>query len=279
MRSIYNGSISFGLVVVPIKLYAASEDHDLECHQVHAHDGGRIKYKRVCEGCGEVVPNADIAKQYEIDGQQAILTDDDLSSLASENKRVIEVAEFVPADQIDPTMVDKSYYIGPDGGGALKAYALLAKTLGDSGKVAIVQFTLRSKNRIAAMSVTGKGDVLVLHTLLWPDEVRTPALPDLDSAAMDRKRDGLTDAEIRIAAQLVSEISNETVNFDKYRDTYKEELRELVMAKLVEPTDGDETEVSDLLAKLEASVKSKEAPKRRPRKMAASKPRRQRVSA
>ena len=262
MRSIWNGSISFGLVSVSCKLYGATEEHELVSHQVHAHDGGRIKYQKVCAECSEAVSSDSIAKQFEIEGQAAILTDEDLRTLPSENNRVIEVLEFVPADSLDVMMYEKSYFAAPANNGVMKAYALLAKTLEDAGKVAIARFTLRSKTRLAALSVTGKG-ILVLHALRWPDEIRPAVLPALDTAVLDRRRDELSDAEVGMAAQLVESMSVEGFNPDRYQDTFKTELRELVMSKLGVVEDGAE-EVSGLLAMLEASQKAREDASVRP---------------
>ncbi|WPH57844.1 Ku domain protein [Mycobacterium phage WXIN] len=251
MRSIWNGSVSFGMVNVPVKIYSATEDHDLKANQVHAHDHGRIKYAKVCATCNESVGSADIAKMYEVDGQVAILTEDDLSTLAAEKNRVMEVVEFVPASALDPMMYDKAYYLGPDGP-AVKAYALLARTLAQSDRVAIVRFTMRSKSRLAALRVTGKNEVLTVHTLLWPDEIREPEFPALDNKPQ------LSEVELKTAASVVDSMSRQASNLDGYRDEYREELRELVMSKLEDAPEApaDTAEVSDLLAKLEASIKA-----------------------
>lgn len=251
MRSIWNGTVSFGLASIPVKLYSATEDHDLRAHQVHAHDHGRIKYTKVCTACDATVGNADIAKMYELDGQAAVLTNDDLATLAEEKNRVIDVLEFVPAADIDPMMYDKPYFLAPDG--PAKAYVLLARTLAESGRVAIVRFSLRSKTHLAALKVTGKNEVLVAHTLRWSDEIREPEFPVLD------KKPEPSEAELKMAAQVVESMANE-FNADRYRDVYREELRELVASKLSDVPVKDEEgaeEVSDLLAKLEASIKAK----------------------
>lgn len=257
MRSIWNGTIAFGMVSVPVKLFSATEDHELVAHQVHAHDGGKIRYHKVCEACDEKVSAGDIAKRFEVEGQVATLTDDDLANLPSAASRVIEVVEFIPADTIQPIMIDKSYYLGPaDSGASIKPYALLARTLAASNRVAVVKFTLRSKSRLAALSVTGKAEILTLHALRWPDEIREPELPSLDSAVLERKRGELTEAELNMAASVVDSMSREASNLDGYRDEFREELRELVMSKL-EDAPEDVEEVSDLLAALEQSVKAR----------------------
>lgn len=264
MRSIWKGSVSFGLVNVPVKVYSATEDHDIKFHQVHAEDHGRIRYKRTCEVCGEVVEYRDIARAYESeDGQTVIITDDDIATLPEERSREIDVVEFVPADQLDPMMYDKSYFLEPDSK-SIKSYVLLAKTLAETDRVAIVHFALRNKTRLAALRVKdfSKREVMVVHTLLWPDEIRDPDFPSLD------KDVEIKPAELKMAGQVVESMT-EDFSPDQFRDTYQEQLRELVQAKLEggeaftveeQPTELDETEdVSDLLAKLEASVKARES--------------------
>ncbi len=179
MRSIWKGSIAFGLVNVPVKVYSATEDHDIKFHQVHEKDNGRIRYKRVCEVCGEVVEYRDIAKAFESDdGQTVIITDDDISTLPEERSREIEVLEFVPAADLDPLLFDRSYFLEPEGKSS-KSYVLLAKTLMETDRVAIVNFALRNKTRLAALRVKdfSKRDVMMIHTLLWPDEIRDPGFP------------------------------------------------------------------------------------------------------
>lgn len=263
MRSIWKGSLSFGLVNVPVKVYSATEDHDIKFHQVHNKDNGRIRYKRVCEVCGEVVEYRDIAKAYDSDtGQTVILTDEDMSTLPEERSREIEVLEFVPAADVDPLMYDRSYYLEPDSK-STKSYVLLAKTLAETDRVAIVHFALRNKTRLAALRVKdfSKRDVMVIHTLLWPDEIRDPDFPSLDQKVEVKP------AELKMAGQVVESMADE-FNPDRYHDTYQDQLYELIEAKLEggeaftiedKPAELDETEdVSDLLAKLEASVKKRQ---------------------
>ncbi len=262
MRSIWKGSLSFGLVNVPVKVYSATEDHDVKFHQVHAKDHGRIRYKRVCETCGEVVDYRDIARAYESDnGQTVIITDEDLATLPEEKSREIEVMEFVPASDLDPLMYDRSYYLEPDSK-STKSYVLLAKTLANTERVAIVHFALRSKTRLAALRVKdfSKRDVMVIHTLLWPDEIREPDFPSLDTKV------DIKPAELRMAEQVVDSMA-EDFNPDQFHDDYQAQLHELIEAKLEggeaftteeQPAELDVTDdVSDLLAKLEASVRKR----------------------
>lgn len=266
MRAIWTGSIAFGLVNVPIKLYAATEDHDVAFHQVHAADRGRIREKRVCESCEKVVDYHDIARAYQADdGQVVVITDDDLATLPEERSREIAVAEFVPVTDLDPLLFDRSYYLEP-AAKSTKSYVLLAETLATTDRLAIAHFTLRNKTRLAALRVKSFDSrrVLVLHTLRWPNEIRNPDFPELDTAVK------LSAAELKMAAQLVESMA-EDFDPERYRDDYQIQLRELIEAKLAggeafsteqQPTKlDDETEdVSDLLAKLEASIKSRPTP-------------------
>lgn len=260
MRSIWKGSVAFGLVNVPVKVYSATEDHDLKFHQVHAKDNGRIQYRRVCSECGEVVEYRDIAKAYESDtGQTVVITDEDIATLPEERSHEISVLEFVPAGDIDPLMYDKSYYLEPDGKSS-KSYVLLAKALSETDRVAIVHFALRNKTRLAALRVKdfSKRNVMVVHTLLWPDEIRDPDFPSLDADVEVRA------PELKMAGQVVESMADD-FHPEQYTDTYQEQLQELVEAKLSggeafataeAPAKLDETDdVSDLLAKLEASVR------------------------
>jgi DNA end-binding protein Ku len=254
MRSIWKGSVAFGLVNVPVKVYAATEEKDVRFRQVHAQDGGRIRYKRVCEIDGETVEYADIAKAYESDdGQTVILTDEDFAQLPSSSSREIEVSSFVPADQIDPLYYDKSYYLEP-ASTSTKAYVLLMRTLEQTDRIAIVNFALRQKTRLAALRV--RDDVLVIQTLLWPDEVRAAEFPSLEESV------SIKPAELKMAAMLVDSFADDFRPED-YTDDYRVELQQLIDAKLeggeAFPTpekeeEGEDAEVVDLLAALQRSV-------------------------
>jgi DNA end-binding protein Ku len=254
MRSIWKGSVAFGLVNVPVKVYAATEEKDVRFRQVHAKDGGRIRYKRVCEIDGETVEYADIAKAYESDdGQTVILTDEDFAQLPSSTSREIEVSSFVPADQIDPLYYDKSYYLEP-ASTSTKAYVLLMRTLEQTDRIAIVNFALRQKTRLAALRV--RDDVLVIQTLLWPDEVRAAEFPSLEESV------SIKPAELKMASMLVDSFADDFRPED-YTDDYRVELQQLIDAKLeggeAFPTpekeeEGEDAEVVDLLAALQRSV-------------------------
>ncbi|HWR86085.1 MAG TPA: Ku protein [Rhodoglobus sp.] len=258
MRSIWKGAITFGLVNVPVKVYSATEDHDVSLHQVHAKDGGRIRYRRVCELDGETVEYADIAKAYDDGDKTVVLTDEDFSALPAEKSREIDVVEFVPTEQIDPIMFEKPYYLEPDSK-SVKAYALLRRTLEETDRTAIVQFALRQKTRLGALRV--RGDVIMLQGLLWDDEVREASFPALDEKVT------ISDKELQMSEALVQSFE---ADFDpsKFSDDYQTQLRELIDAKLQqgEAVDTAETfgesaddeagggEVLDLMEALRRSV-------------------------
>lgn len=245
MRTIWKGALTFGLVNVPVKVYSATEDHDVPLHQVHEKDGGRIRYQRTCEVCGETVAYADIDKAYVEEGQTVVLTKDDLAALPAEKSREIDVVEFVPSDQVDLLTLDKPYYLEPDSKSA-KAYVLLRKTLEQTDRTAIVRFTLRQKTRLAALRVRGK--VLVLQTLLWADEVREAEFPALDEDVRISKK------ELEMSAALVDSYS---ADFDPeaFVDEYQKELRTLIDAKIEA---GESFEIADAFGEAEAEGKGGE---------------------
>ena len=256
MRAIWKGAIAFGLVNVPVKVYAATEDHDVSLHQVHEKDGGRIRYQRRCEICGEVVEYKDIAKAYDDGEQTVVLTDEDLASLPVEKSREIDVVEFVPSEQVDPILFNKTYYLEPDSK-STKSYVLLRRTLEDTERTAIVQFSLRQKSRLGALRV--RGDVLTLQTLLWEDEVREASFPSLD----EKMR--ISAKELEMSSALVDSFSSD-FNPAEFTDDYQEQLKTLIEAKLekgealdTEETFGAESDdeggkVLDLMEALRRSV-------------------------
>ncbi|HCU93159.1 MAG TPA: Ku protein [Actinobacteria bacterium] len=223
MRSMWKGAISFGLVMIPVKLYAATEQRDVTFRQVHRADGGRIKFRRICSVCGEEVPFADVAKGYELpDGEMVVLTDDDLAELPLPTAHSIEVVNFTPADQLDSILCARAYYTEPEPAG-LRAYALLRDALERSGRVAIARVALRQRESLAALR--SREGVMVLETLLWPDEIRVPDFEFLEQDIEVRSQ------ELRMAASLIDSM---TVDFDpsQYRDGYRDALEELVAAKM-----------------------------------------------
>ncbi|MGF0117288.1 Ku protein [Promicromonospora sp. Marseille-Q5078] len=256
MRAIWKGAVTFGLVNVPVKLYSATEDHDVPLHQVHDEDGGRIRYRRVCELDGEEVPYQHIDRAYDDGERTVVLTKDDLSALPAEANREIEVVEFVPSDQIDPIMLDRTYYLEPDSKSP-KAYVLLRRTLEETDRTAIVKFALRQRTRLAAMRV--RDEVLVIQTLLWADEVREAAFPSLDGSVT------VSDKELAMSGQLVASYEADFAPED-YEDEYQAQLRLLIDAKIEqgealdtsetfgEQPEKEDADVIDLMEALRRSV-------------------------
>jgi DNA end-binding protein Ku len=255
MRAIWKGAVSFGLVSVPVKLYAATESHDISFRQVHAKDGGRVKYQRVCSIDGEEVAYADIAKGYETeDGQMVVLDDDDFAELPASSSREISVEKFVPSNQIDPMWLEKSYYLEPDKAAA-KPYALLREALKEADRVAVVTVSIRTRMTTAVLRV--RDDVIVMQTMLWPDEVRKP-----DFASLDATEHAAKPQELKMAKLLVDTLAGD-YDPDEYEDDYQKAVEALVQAKLeggqvkapAEPRKST-GEVVDLLAALQRSVEA-----------------------
>jgi DNA end-binding protein Ku len=253
MRAIWKGAVSFGLVSVPVKLYAATESHDISFRQVHAKDGGRIKYQRVCSIDGEEVAYADIAKGYETeDGQMVVLDDDDFAELPASSSREISVEKFVPSQQIDPMWLEKSYYLEPDKAAA-KPYALLREALKEADRVAVVTVSIRTRMTTAVLRV--RDDVIVMQTMLWPDEVRKP-----DFAGLDATEHAAKPQELKMAKLLVDTLAGD-YDPTEFEDDYANAVEALVQAKLeggevkapAEPKKST-GEVVDLLAALQRSV-------------------------
>jgi DNA end-binding protein Ku len=257
MRAIWKGAVSFGLVSIGVRLYSATEEKDIRFHQVHRTDGGRIKYKRVCSIDGEEVPYDDIAKGYDIGGGElVVLTDEDFAELPLTSSHAIEVLEFVPADQVDPMLYAKAYYLEPEGT-ATKPYALLRDALTEVDRVAIVKVALRQREQLATLRV--KDNVLVLNTMLWPDEVRTPDFDFLDEDITVRPQ------ELAMAESLIDSMAAD-FQPDAYTDNYREALQEVISAKvegreIVTPPEeeGAPPAAVDLMAALRASVERAKA--------------------
>jgi DNA end-binding protein Ku len=254
MRSIWAGAISFGLVVIPVKLYAATEQRDITFRQVHRADGGRIQFRRFCTLDGEEIPYADIAKGYELPtGDMVVLTDDDLAELPLVTAHRIEVLHFAPSAQVEPILANKSYYLEPESTG-VRAYVLFRDALEKSGKVAVAKVALRQREALAALRV--RDGVLTLETLLWPDEVRKPEFPFLDEDIDVRSQ------ELKMAASLI-ETMTEDFEPDQFHDAYREALEAVVRAKVegndvVRPAGmavpAPKGEIADLTETLRASV-------------------------
>lgn len=259
MRAIWKGAVTFGLVNVPVKVYSATEDHDLSLHQVHDADGGRIRYQRKCEICGNIVSYDHIEKAFQDGEQTVVLTADDLASLPEERSREIEVVEFVPSDDLDPIMFERSYYLEPDSSSS-KAYVLLRRTLEETDRTAIVRFALRQKTRLGALRV--REDVIVLQSLLWEDEVREVRFPALEESVR------ISAKELEMSEALVESFSSR-FRPDVFVDEYQAQLRKLIEAKLEqgdaldtaatfgeqpESAEGEPAEPIDLMEVLQRSI-------------------------
>jgi DNA end-binding protein Ku len=261
MRAIWKGSITFGLVNVPVKLYSATEEHDLQLHQVHDADGGRIRYQRKCEVCGKKIAYEHIDKAYDDGEQTVVLTDEDMESLPAEKSREIEVMEFVPNEQIDPILFERSYYLEPDSKSP-KAYMLLRRVLEETERTAVVKLSLRQRTRLASMRV--RDGVLTVQTMRWADEVRAAEFESLDADVTVGKR------EMELARSIVADLEAD-FEPEQYVDEYQEQLHKLVEAKLEqgdaldtaatfgETEEGEGAEVIDLLEALQRSVEKKRA--------------------
>ncbi|MFJ3807914.1 Ku protein [Streptomyces sp. NPDC090073] len=253
MRSIWNGAISFGLVSIPIKLVNATESHAISFRQIHTEDNGRIRYRKVCELEEREVGQAEIGKAYEdADGTIIPITDEDLSHLPIPTARTIEIVAFVPGDRIDPLQMGSAYYLAAGGAPAAKPYALLREALKRSDKVAVAKFALRGRERLGMLRVVG--EAIVMHGLLWPDEVRTPegVAPDTDVTIRDK--------ELDLADALMDTLGE--VDLDDLHDEYREALEEVIAAKAAgeappeAPAPAAGGQVLDLMAALENSVRA-----------------------
>lgn len=264
MRSIWTGSIAFGLVNVPVKAYGATEDHDVDLHQVHDADGGRIRYQRRCEVCGKKIDYEHIDKAFDDGDRTVVLSDEEMQSLPAEKSPEIDVVQFVPNNQIDPIMLERSYFLEPDSKSP-KAYRLLVETLENTELTAVVKFALRQKTRLGTLRVRGK--VLVLQGILWADEVRDSGV--LESPGSSK----ISAQELKMSSVLVDQFRGD-FNPGDFTDEYQLELRSLIDEKLkhgesvdTSETFGDENKtekdsdsggnVIDLMEALKRSVNQK----------------------
>jgi DNA end-binding protein Ku len=257
MRAIWKGAVSFGLVSIGVKLYSATEEKDIRFHQVHREDGGRIKYKRTCSICGEEVSYDDIAKGYDLGGgEMVILTDDDFKELPLTSSRSIDVHQFVPAEQVDPILYNKAYYLEPEAV-ATKPYVLLRDALIESDRVAIVKVALRQREPLATLRV--REGVLVLNTMLWPDEIRAASFDFLDQDVAPRAQ------ELAMASSLIESMAAD-FKPEEFTDDYRAALQQVIDSKvsgqeIVAPPEVEEAPSGtvDLMAALRASVERAKA--------------------
>ena len=252
MKMMWKGAISFGLVAIPVQVFTATEEKAVGFHQLHDRDHGRIRYQRVCAEDGEEVPFEHIVRGYEYEKDQyVVLTDDDLSSIPLLSSRTIEIAQFVDASEIDPINFHKAYYLVPEDVG-IKAYYLLREAFRQGGKVAVAKVAFREKEHLAVLRL--RGNVLVLETMYWPDEIREVSFLQLETEVKVRPQ------ELEMARSLVENLT-EPWDPAAYKDEYREALLELIDRKLAggvttpEPL-PEPAPVVDLLAALKASVKA-----------------------
>ena len=225
MRVVWRGTISFGLVTIPVALYVATESKNVPSRQIHVNDGGRVQYKRVCSIDGAEVPYEEIGRGYEsTTGELVVLSDVDLAALPAKTSRSIEIVSFLPQTAVDPIYFDRSYYVEPERQGA-KAYRLMRDALRKMGRLALAKVRLRDREILAVLRV--HGDVLVLSTMLWPDEVRPPKFPFL---AEDDEWVSPTQ-ELAMAEALIESLADEQLDTTRYRDVHRETLTALIDAK------------------------------------------------
>ncbi|MEV0533911.1 Ku protein [Kitasatospora sp. NPDC050463] len=254
MQTTWKGTISFGLVSIPVHLYSATQEHDVPLHQVHAKDGGRVRMKRYCEQEEKEVPYGEIAKGYESpDGRTVTLTDEDLADLPLPSKKVIDVLAFVDAAEIDPLMFSKAYYVGVADKAAAKPYALLRDALTESGQIAVTKIALRTRESPAVLRV--HDGTLVLQTCIWPDEVRSAAGIAPEEQVTVRPQ------ELKMARSLMDTLS-EDFDLSQLHDDYQQALQQVIEARIQgvevpheeEPGEAPDN-VIDLMAALRSSLK------------------------
>lgn len=253
MPAVWSGTISFSLVSVPVQLYATREDADPRLHTFHAEDGGRIRYRRVCEADGEEVAQEDIARGIDVGGDMVVITDQDLDDLPLADRKVITIDAFVPEEQVDPVAYRRAYYVVPQKAG-VRPYALLRDVLRRAGRVAVVTFAMRDRESLALLRTREDG-VIVLESLYWPDEIRSVPF-DVPEATVD-------DPELTAATELIEAMSRD-FEASAYHDRRREALKELIEAKVEgrevkhppAPEGGESgaAAVTDLMAALRASV-------------------------
>ncbi|RUL51741.1 non-homologous end joining protein Ku [Lysinibacillus antri] len=255
MHTVWKGSISFGLVNIPIKLHAATESKDIQLRQLHKACNSPINYKKTCPVCDTEVGNEEIVKAYEYAKNKYVVLDaEELENLRKENEdKAVEIIEFVKLKEIDPIYFERSYFLAPDSGGK-KAYALLREALSNSGKIGVAKITIRSKEQLAIVRVYH--DTLLMETILFPDEVRNTAeIPNMPST------EKVTEEELDLALMLIEQL---TVQFEpeKYTDDYRTALLELIEKKKAENATVTATEketklpsgMTELMAALQASL-------------------------
>ncbi len=256
-RAISSGTISFGLVSIPIKVYSASQSKTVRFSMLHETDKARLKQQYICTGCSEKVDRGDTVRGYEYArGQYVVMTDDELKGLQQQSDQAIEIEEFIPIEKVDPINFEKTNLLGPDKGGQ-KAYRLLSVAMNESGKVALGRFSARGKQQLVLLRPTQRG--LAMHGLFYADEVRS-----FDDIELGDDVD-LKDHEIELANQLVEQLSKETFDPGKYEDDYRRSVLEAVDRKVageeivIMPKEESREQIIDLVAALKKSIADKKA--------------------
>ncbi|RPK54526.1 putative DNA repair protein YkoV [Streptomyces sp. ADI96-02] len=252
-RPLWTGAISFGLVTIPVKIVSATEDHDIHFHRVHLEDMGRVRTRKICEIDGEVVPQEEIGKGYELSKDRTVpVSDDELAQMPLPTAKAIEIVAFVESDTLDPIGISDSYYLATDGQVAAKPYTLLRRALERSEKVAVAKFAWHGRERLGLLRV--REGAIVLHSMKWPDEIRSPQ-------SLAPREVEVDDDEIERAVQLTGTMAIDDLS--GFRDEYREALEAIIAAKsegrpLPAPAAEEEKqgEVVDLMAALNASVKA-----------------------
>jgi DNA end-binding protein Ku len=251
-RAIWSGSIAFGLVNAPVKMYSAIDEHDLELHLVHEKDGSPIGYRKVCKKEGEEVPSDEIVKAYEVaDGELVYLTDEDFRAAGEETYHTIEILDFVPHDEIDPIVFNRTYYLGP-ADGAEKVYALLLKAMEDSGLSAVARYVFHDRQQLGALRI--REGVITLENMYFADEIRP--IDDIVPARAPR----VDEKELEMAGTLIERFTS-SFDHSKYEDEYQARLRAIVKRKqkgetVEAPPEEERAEPGDLLDALRASVEA-----------------------
>lgn len=255
-RPIWKGTISFGLVAVPVKLFTATEDRDARFHELQRGSGERVRHKRVVEGSDEEVPYDDIVKGYEVSrGKHVIVEPEQLEAVEPGPARTIEVEDFIYLDAVDPLYFQTAYHLMPADEGAARPYRLLHQAMADAGRVAVGRFVMRGKQHLA--TIRPAGQVLVLETMFFADEVRDPT--NLDEMGLLGKGSAPSDRELRAAADLIESLTTDW-DPERYGDTYREQVLELVQRKaegqdiVVEDREEERAPVIDLMEALEKSI-------------------------
>src|SRR3954470_8068361 len=249
-RAIWSGSISFGLVNVPVRMYSAVSEHNLHFNYVHVKDGSRIGYEKICKSEGKPVPEEEIAKGFEWDGDYVVMSDEDFEAASAKSEgRTIDIKDFVDYDQIDPIYFERTYVLGP-ADGAEKVYALLTRAMEESGLAAIAKYVMRDKQNLGCLRV--RDGLITLEKMYFADEIRP-----VDEVRPDKKAK-VDKRELQMALDLVDRLKSD-FEPERYHDTYRDTLCEIIKQKrkggtITPPEEEKPAEAPDLMAALQASI-------------------------